>query len=76
MGLCNVCKREDCETRPYGRGGSDICFECAMGSEESKREAERQFSRQMDRAEGDSEIGVSIIGTENGPLPIKPRNKT
>lgn len=43
---------EDCgqlkETRPYGKGVTRVCFECAMKDE---NEAKRQFQRRIDALE-------------------------
>ena len=43
---CSACRRER-ECRPYGKGGADVCFECAMATEESRSEADRQFRSQV-----------------------------
>ena len=39
---CTACGKVD-ECRPYGKGGAQVCFDCAMATPESKAEAERQM---------------------------------
>lgn len=41
---CDLCGRE-AETRPYGPGGADVCFDCGMQDEE---EAKRRFEALLD----------------------------
>ncbi len=48
-GICPVCHRPE-ELRPYGKGGSNICFDCAMATPEAKAEAERQVNRRFKSA--------------------------
>ncbi|OJV73902.1 MAG: hypothetical protein BGO35_03855 [Burkholderiales bacterium 64-34] len=62
---CATCGEEK-ETRPYGKGGAAICFGCAMGSDDTRREAEAQFSAQL-HACGP----VAVLGNEAGPYPLK-----
>lgn len=41
--ICEMCgKLEEC--RPYGPGGQNVCFDCAMKDE---KEASRQFNKQF-----------------------------
>jgi hypothetical protein len=42
-GKCEMCGQQD-ELRPYGPGGKNVCFACAMKDEE---EAKRQFSARL-----------------------------
>jgi hypothetical protein len=49
-GICQMCGKKD-ELRPYGPGGMNVCFDCAMKDEE---EARRQF---IARLGGPSEVG-------------------
>lgn len=50
---CYVCRKtesddpDNVEIRPYGAGGQPICFDCMMGSAETRAEAERQFGAKM-----------------------------
>lgn len=39
-GKCEMCGKEE-ELRPYGPGGKNVCFDCAM---KDKKEAGRQFA--------------------------------
>ena len=41
--VCSMCGAFE-ETRPYGPGGSRLCFGCAMKDE---KQAERQFALQV-----------------------------
>jgi hypothetical protein len=42
-GICELCGKLD-ELRPYGRGGKNVCFDCAMKDE---AEAARQFTKRI-----------------------------
>jgi hypothetical protein len=42
-----------------------ICYDCAMGTDDRKEEASRQFSLQIDAC-GDA----AVIGSEVGPYPL------
>ena len=65
---CRVCDREE-DCRPYGAGGTMICYPCMTADPEREEEAKRQFIAQFRAAEKVS--GVVIIdgigGT--GPMP-------
>ena len=39
---CEFCGKIK-ETRPYGKDGKEICFDCAMTTPEAKEQAERTF---------------------------------
>lgn len=71
MKPCQTCNEqfESYDLRPYGPGGSLICFDCAM-KPENKAETERQFSAQMNAATIHS--NVVIIGEDTGPRPMNP----
>jgi hypothetical protein len=43
---CSSCDKT-VECRPYGKGGAQICFDCAMATPESKAEAERQMAQRL-----------------------------
>ena len=66
---CGVCKKqEDC--RPYGTGGTQICFDCMKASPEREKEAVHQFKEQLLAA---SKVSGAVIidgigGT--GPMPM------
>ena len=59
---CYICKATK-DTRPYGKFGQLICFDCMTASKETEREAKRQFDGQINR------IGatVVVIGSGRGP---------
>jgi hypothetical protein len=62
---CTTCGEKK-ETRPYGKDGAAICFQCAMGSDEARQETERQFSAQLNACGQ-----VAVLGDEAGPYPLK-----
>lgn len=64
---CCHCGSKDEELRPYGPGGRDVCFGCAMSSPERKAQTERAFSRQLGMAGP-----VALIDPEDeaGPVPL------
>jgi hypothetical protein len=64
MTQCTVCNTDD-ECRPYGRGGTMICFDCAMKDE---AETSRNFLAQLDAAHKQSNI--VLLGEESGPRPV------
>lgn len=37
-GICELCGKKT-ETRPYGRSGENVCFECGMKDEEAAKRA-------------------------------------
>ena len=41
--LCEICDSHE-ETRPYGRGGAEVCFPCAM---KDPKETELQFGKRL-----------------------------
>ena len=45
--ICEFCGQEK-ETRPYGSGHKEICFECMMETRESWKEASRIFNDVLD----------------------------
>jgi hypothetical protein len=65
MSICTICGKT-ADTRPYGPGGVDICFSCAMRPENA-HETERQFAAQLTGC-GES----AIIGLGIGPIPGGP----
>lgn len=73
MATCQTCSNEfeADDLRPYGPGGSLICFPCAM-SPERKKQTEANLSAQMDAAMAQSNI--VIIGEPTGPRPMNPRS--
>ena len=66
-----TCNHADRERRPYGPGGSMICFPCMKATPESEAAA-ANFGALLDAAEAISPIGVAAIGQESGPVPFDP----
>jgi hypothetical protein len=61
------------ELRPYGPGGTDICFGCATLTPERKNAAENAFYALLEANEAISPTGVVAIGQDSGPVPFDPR---
>ena len=40
---CKFCGGKEKETRPYGKDGKEICFDCMTATPEVEKEAERRF---------------------------------
>lgn len=71
MKTCHYCGCADKETRPYGPGGSDVCFPCATETPEREQAAERAFGALI---EGTAVLSpIVAIGTDEGPQPFDPR---
>lgn len=66
---CETCN-EAGELRPYGPGGSLICFDCAFATPETTAQTEAAFHTQIEAAEAMSDVGVTLIGGESGPEPL------
>lgn len=70
-GTCNTPENfpEDpkSELRPYGPGGSLICYRCAFKDEESENRTEGAFGALLDAAVATSQTGIIIIGGKEGP---------
>lgn len=64
---CCHCGSEDAELRPYGPGGRDVCFDCAMGTPERKAQTERAYSRQLGMA---GPVALIDARDEVGPVPF------
>lgn len=64
MTQCTVCQQDD-ECRPYGRGGTMICYDCAM---KDPSETEKNFLSQLQVAHQHSRI--VLLGEETGPRPM------
>ena len=67
MSECKLCGK-DKETRPYGRGGMQICFDCAMATPSTKAQTERAFVAQLNHARSAS--NVVVLGEDCGPYPL------
>lgn len=68
--VCHYCQNEKVELRPYGPGGSWVCYDCANETPERTAETQNNFYTLMDAASAASETGIVIIGEENGPRGI------
>lgn len=67
MGICTLCNTEK-DTRPYGVGGSLVCFECAMSTPERKQQAERMLDLHLRAAA--AHCNVIVVGEQSGPRPF------
>lgn len=80
--VCMYCKQPNGggprELRPYGPGGADVCFECALASPEKRRETEREFAAKLNAAEVASGEGIALLPGDGPPLPypIKKRGRS
>lgn len=68
MKTCATCGQLR-DTRPYGKGGTQVCFHCAFKTPEAKAETDRQLEARFVLAEAESNI--VIIGGDDGPVPFK-----
>lgn len=64
---CATCGR-NAETRPYGPGGSRVCFPCGTGTPEAEATARAAFAARLEAAP------VSVV-TDDGIAPM-PANLT
>lgn len=68
---CYYCGPTDNELRPYGPGGSTVCFPCATATPERERAAQGAFGALLDAT---SSVGLTAIGTEAGPINVDPED--
>ncbi len=66
MMKCHYCQTTS-DLRPYGPGGSMVCFACAMQTPERKEETKRNFAVQLYASDGPA----CIDGTEVGVYPAQ-----
>lgn len=84
--VCCVCRRAadrtlnergkiTVELRPYGPGGTPICYECATASPEAQEQAKRAFGALLDASTAASPTGTAVIGAghDQGPDPFDAR---
>lgn len=64
---CYYCGPTDKELRPYGPGGSTVCFPCATSSPDREQAASGAFGAQLEMVES---LGLGLIGTESGPINV------
>jgi hypothetical protein len=69
MGQCHYCGPTEAELRPYGPGGSTVCFKCAMETPERKSATEAAFGALL---EGASVFGTVVVGLDGGPVNVSP----
>lgn len=60
------------ELRPYGPGGSWVCYDCAFSTPERKTQTEGAFSVLLDGSSAISPTGAVVIGEVSGPRPFDP----
>ena len=65
---CHFCGTTESELRPYGPGGSDICFPCMKADPEREAAAQGAYGALLEAA--GSMTGVASIGTSAGPQPV------
>ena len=75
---CHYCGKgePEQELRPYGPGGSWVCFPCAMATPERERATEAAFGALLEGSEAISPTGIVAIGEQSGPRPFDPREAT
>ena len=61
------------EMRPYGPGGSWVCYSCAFESPERKAVTEASLGALLEGSAAISPSGVVAIGETEGPRPFDPR---
>ena len=66
---CAICQSTEEELRPYGKNGTDICFDCMIATPEREAEAKKNFAALLN-ANDVLGNGVTIIGGEDGPIPF------
>jgi hypothetical protein len=62
-------KDQQVELRPYGPGGTLICFQCATASPDAEERTAANFKTVLDGAEAISPHGVAMI-TDHGLEPL------
>lgn len=65
---CCYCPKET-DLRPYGPGGSLICFACGT-SAEHESETKANFGAILDAAESISPLSVAVISAATSPQPL------
>ena len=68
--------KQKVELRPYGPGGTDICFQCAFATPDAEKQTKGAFGALLDASEAISPIGVAAIGEPTGPRPFDPREQS
>jgi hypothetical protein len=68
---CHYCGTTEREMRPYGPGGSLVCFPCATATPEREKDMEAQFGLLLAANEAISPSGATVL-TADGPVPFDP----
>lgn len=64
---CHYCGPTEEDLRPYGPGGSLVCFPCATATPEREQETEGRYGALLDAT---TTLGLAAIGTEAGPINV------
>lgn len=64
---CYYCGPTDKELRPYGPGGSTVCFPCATATPEREQAAAGAYGALLDAT---TSLGLTAIGTDAGPVNV------
>jgi hypothetical protein len=67
---CHYCGTTERELRPYGPGGSSICYLCMKADPDRERAAKHAYGALLDAAGAVSPDGVVVIGSSAGPQPL------
>jgi hypothetical protein len=70
---CHFCQTTERDLRPYGPGGSWVCFPCATATPERDTAAQAAFGALLDAAGEISPTGAVAFGETDGPRPFDPR---
>ena len=70
---CHYCGSTEEDLRPYGPGGSPICYPCMKADPARERAAENALGGLIDAAAAISPTGVVAIGEPEGPRPFDPK---
>lgn len=76
LDACHYCGTTEKDLRPYGPGGSWVCFPCAMATPEREAAAKAAFGALLEGSEAISPTGIVAIGEQSGPRPFDPREAT
>lgn len=70
---CHYCATTERDLRPYGPGGSWVCFSCATETPEREAQAQSAFGALLDGSAAISPTGIVAIGETSGPRPFDPK---
>lgn len=69
---CHYCGTTTAELRPYGPGGSWVCFPCVTSTPEQEQAAHAALGALLDANETLSPTGTTLA-TKDGPVPLDAR---